>query len=96
MNMKNIEIYVEFKELVSIWPLKHLSKYSYSYFNHFMYFPEVPKSLASMVEVMAAGLEVKGSVILASSKEYSVALKIRALRHDILSSKERKRRNRTI
>lgn len=92
--MKNTEIYVEFKELVSVWPFKHLSKYSYSYFKHFMYFPEVPNSLASMVEVMDAGLEVKGSVILTRGKEFSMALKTRPLHHnDRLSSKEQKRKN---
>lgn len=62
-----------------------------------MYFPEVPNSLASMVEVMDAGLEVKGSVILTRGKEFSMALKTRPLRHnDRLSSKEQKRRNGTI
>lgn len=94
MKMKNIEIYVEFKELVSVWPFKHLSKYSYSYFKHFMYFPEVPNIHGRSDGCMFGS---KRSVILARGKEFSMALKTRPLRHnDRLSSKEQKRRNGTI
>lgn len=89
------ETYVEFKELRSVWYLKLSYKYSYLYFKHFMYFSEAPNSLIFMVEVIDEGLEVKGSVILARGKEYSMALTKRPLYHHdrLIQGMEKKEEN---